>query len=235
MSTSAGARADDVRAGASPYTGWAGFNYDTGLPRERVKEVLLHCAANDIRAVCNTNISPGLLDLLYEEVDREIPLKGRRWVVGHVNVLSPRDIERIVRMGLVVTPHTNRVHLQGGSRHLAGEAAAGAPAREHAAARSARRRRQGRARHRQCAGLAVLAGLAIDRPPRPRHQCSAIAPEQALTRAEALRCATHNGAYLTFDEDKKGSLEPGKLADLAVLSADPLTVEEIDIRDISRA
>ncbi len=50
-----------------------------------------------------------------------------------------------------------------------------------------------------------------------------VAPRQAITRAEALRCATENGAYLTFDEDKKGTLEPGKLADLAVLSADPLT------------
>jgi predicted amidohydrolase YtcJ len=60
-----------------------------------------------------------------------------------------------------------------------------------------------------------------------------IAPEQALSRAQALRCATENGAYLTFDEGKKGSLEAGKLADLAVLSADPLTVEEEKLRDIS--
>src|SRR5215467_215687 len=60
-----------------------------------------------------------------------------------------------------------------------------------------------------------------------------VAPEQALTRAEALRCATINNAYLTFDEGKKGSLEPGKLADLAVLSTDPLSVEEIGIRDVT--
>ena len=60
-----------------------------------------------------------------------------------------------------------------------------------------------------------------------------VAPEQALTRAEALRCATINNAYLTFDEGKKGSLEAGKLADLAVLSADPLSVEEIDMRDVT--
>ena len=33
---------------------------------------------------------------IYEEVDKQIPLKGRRWVVSHVNVISPRDIERIV-------------------------------------------------------------------------------------------------------------------------------------------
>src|SRR4030095_1741632 len=57
--------------------------------------------------------------------------------------------------------------------------------------------------------------------------------EKGSTRAEALRCATVNGAYLTFDEDKKGSLEPGKLADLAVLSDDPLTVAEPGLRDIT--
>ena len=60
-----------------------------------------------------------------------------------------------------------------------------------------------------------------------------MAPDQAITRAEALRCATINGAYLSFDEDKKGSLEPGKLADLAVLSGNPLTVEEERIADIT--
>ena len=66
------------------------------------------------------------------------------------------------------------------------------------------------------------------------HQAARRARE-ALSRAEALRCATANGAYLTFDEDKKGSLETGKFADLAVLSADPLTAEESSIADITLA
>jgi predicted amidohydrolase YtcJ len=60
-----------------------------------------------------------------------------------------------------------------------------------------------------------------------------IAPKQALTRMEALRCATADGAYLTFDEDKKGSLQAGRFADLVVLSADPLTVAEPEIANIS--
>jgi predicted amidohydrolase YtcJ len=60
-----------------------------------------------------------------------------------------------------------------------------------------------------------------------------VAPEQAISRAEALRCATVDCAYVTFDEGKKGSLEPGKLADLAVLSADPLSVDEAGLRDIT--
>ena len=58
-----------------------------------------------------------------------------------------------------------------------------------------------------------------------------IGASQALDRREALRCVTANGAYLTFDEDKKGTLEPGKFADLSVLSADPLTVDETKIAD----
>jgi len=60
-----------------------------------------------------------------------------------------------------------------------------------------------------------------------------VAPDQALTRMEALRCATIETAHLTFEENIKGSLEPGKLADLIVLSDDPLTCPENDIKDIT--
>jgi predicted amidohydrolase YtcJ len=221
---------DDVRASASPYTGWAGFNYDTGQPRERVKEVLLHCAENDIRAVSNSNISPDLIDLL-AEIDREVPLKGRRWVVGHVNILTPRDIERIVRMGLVVTPHTNsNIYKEGHTWQ----------------AKLPQERWRENTPLRDLIDAGVEVGLVTDNVPvslfwpiwesvarLSRIANTRIAPEQAITRQEALRCATMGGAYLTFDEDEKGSLEPGKLADLAVLSADPLVVAEPDLRDIS--
>jgi predicted amidohydrolase YtcJ len=47
-------------------------------------------------------------------------------------------------------------------------------------------------------------------------------PEQDITREQAIRLYTINNAFLTFEEDKKGSLEPGKLADLIVLDRDIL-------------
>jgi predicted amidohydrolase YtcJ len=60
-----------------------------------------------------------------------------------------------------------------------------------------------------------------------------IAPDQALTREQALRCATIEAAHLTFEEDIKGSLEPGKLADLAILSDDPLNCPDNTLKDIT--
>ena len=56
-------------------------------------------------------------------------------------------------------------------------------------------------------------------------------PEQAMTREEALRSYTVAAAYAAFEEDVKGSLAPGKLADVVVLSRDVLTVPEEEILD----
>ena len=53
--------------------------------------------------------------------------------------------------------------------------------------------------------------------------------EQCLSREQALQAYTINGAYAAFEEDIKGSLTPGKLADITVLSRDILTVPEEEI------
>lgn len=50
--------------------------------------------------------------------------------------------------------------------------------------------------------------------------------DQRMTRMEALEAATIHAAYAAFEEDLKGSLAPGKLADVTVLSQDILTVPE---------
>lgn len=214
-------------AAAGSYTGWAGFHYTSGLPRAQLKEVLVRCAANDIRVVMN---GPPVLDL-YDEVDREVPLQGKRWVIAHINDFSPKDIERIVRMGLVLTTHTNNYLFKGLHVHA---------------------KRLPPDRHREIVPLrslidaGVKVSLATDNVPISNFLPIAhtilrtsyvtkqrIAPEQALTRMQALRCATADGAYLTFDEQKRGTLQVGKYADLALLSADPLTVDENRIADIT--
>ncbi|QDT29380.1 N-substituted formamide deformylase precursor [Gimesia panareensis] len=57
-------------------------------------------------------------------------------------------------------------------------------------------------------------------------------PHQKLSREEALRCMTSDAAYISFEEDKKGALEPGKLADLVVLDRDYLKCPEEEIKQI---
>ena len=59
-----------------------------------------------------------------------------------------------------------------------------------------------------------------------------ISPEESITVMEAIRIFTINAAYAGFEEDIKGSIEPGKLADLAVLHEDILSIDPDKIKDI---
>jgi predicted amidohydrolase YtcJ len=61
---------------------------------------------------------------------------------------------------------------------------------------------------------------------------SVIMPSEAITREEALKMYTINNAYASFEESIKGSIEPGKLADFAILTDDILTCPVDRIRDI---
>ena len=216
-----------VRARAMPYTGWAGFSYDAALPREQLKSVLLAAARADIRIL---SMGVGLLDL-YEDVNRVVPIRDRRWVIEHIGILSAEEIGRIRDLGVVLTTHTNRHLYKEGSLF---RAQVGSDAEDTIV--PLRRLKE--------AGVHVA--LATDNVPPSlflpiwqavarvdRSTSRVIAPEQCLSRADALRAATLEGAYVTFEEDQKGSIEPGKLADLAVLSDDPMTCLEDRIRDIT--
>ncbi|MGH7276456.1 MAG: amidohydrolase, partial [Candidatus Rokuibacteriota bacterium] len=216
-----------LRARAMPYTGWAGFAYDAALPREQLRAVLIEAARRDIRVL---SMGKDLLDL-YEEVDRAVPIRDRRWVIAHISTLTADEIARMRDLGVVVTTHTNRYLSKEGEilRSRAGADAENTivPLRSLTAA-------------------GVHVALATDNVPpslfhpvwqavarEDRYSTRVIAPAQKLSREEALRAATIEGAYLSFEEDAKGSLEPGKLADFVVLSDDPLTCDEARIKDIT--
>lgn len=215
-----------VRARANPYTGWAGFHFDAGLPRAALKALLVEAAHLGIRV---SGIVPPMLDL-FAEVDREAPIGDQRWILGHINVLSEDDVARIRDLGLIVTTHTNRYIYKEG--HLLKD-------------RLGKSREDDIVPLRRLLDAGVHVSFATDNVPislwHPVWQAVArkslytgesIAPAQRLTREEALRCATAEGAWLSFEEGEKGSIEEGKLADFAVLSDDPLACPEEALRDI---
>ncbi len=62
--------------------------------------------------------------------------------------------------------------------------------------------------------------------------CNHSVPEQSLTVYEALRMCTYNGYYTTFDEQERGSLETGKIADMVILSDNPYKMEVQHLNDL---
>lgn len=58
-------------------------------------------------------------------------------------------------------------------------------------------------------------------------------PEQKISIEDAIKCYTINSAYASFEENIKGSIEEGKLADMVVLSDDILTITPVKIKDTS--
>jgi predicted amidohydrolase YtcJ len=66
----------------------------------------------------------------------------------------------------------------------------------------------------------------------PEEGSEVLNADEGLSVLQAIRVYTYNGAYCAFEEHEKGSLEPGKLADLVVLSEDILSIPTTSIRDI---
>src|SRR5712671_1291416 len=209
-----------LRGTTSPYTGWAGFSYKAALPEDVMVEMMIEAARHHIRV---GSFTPNILDL-YERVNRAVPIVDRRWIIEHIGVYGPEEIARIRDLGLVLTSYTGRYIWQDGAML----------ARQLGPAGASRI-----APLRALCEAGVHVALSTDNVPpslfdsihhavarRPRGATAAVGPDQCLTREEALACASREGAYLTFEEDAKGTLEVGKLADVAVLDQDLLTVPE---------
>ncbi len=62
--------------------------------------------------------------------------------------------------------------------------------------------------------------------------CNHSAPEESLTIQEALRMCTYNGAWTAFDENERGSLEAGKLADMVVLNRNPYAMPREELNQL---
>ena len=168
---------------------------------------------------------------LYESVFKANPDKtGLRWRIEHAQHLSEADIPRFGKLGVIAA-------MQG--IHCTSDA-------PFVIARIGEKRAsEGAYAWRKLVDSGAVVGNGTDTPvedvdpiasfyatvTRRTKDGSTFFPEERLTRMEALRTYTINNAYAAFQENEKGSLVEGKLADITVLSKDILSVPDSDIKD----
>ena len=156
-------------------------------------------------------------------IERLIP--EPRWRIEHAQVLSPRDIPRFAQLGIIASMQPSHAI---GDLYFAPARLAGAYAWQSLL--------------QSGAVLAAGSDAPVERGEPMIEFYAAVARrsldgfangdwhlEQRMTRAQALRALTLNAAFATFQEKERGSIEPGKLADFTVLSADIMQIPEAEI------
>ena len=166
---------------------------------------------------------------IYESVFREHPeKKNLRWRVEHAQHIDPADIPRFGKLGVIAAMQA--IHCTSDAPYVLLRL-------------GPQRAESGAYVWQSLMKSGAIVGNGTDTPvedvspianyyaavSRRTKDGSVFYPAQRMSREEALRSYTWNNAYAAFQEDSRGSLAPGKLADITVLSKDILTVPEDQI------
>jgi len=177
----------------------------------------------------NGDVAIGMVLNAYERAAKLVPGTDRRPKITHCTNVSPELVARIKALGVVPALFTSYAYYNADKFHFYG-----AEMMEHLMAY----------RTLLDAGVPVCAGS--DFPPGPFAPLMGLqgmvtrkgwngeiwGPSQKITVMEGLKVLTTNGAYASFEEDLKGTLSVGKLADMVLLDGDPTTIDPEKIKDI---
>jgi predicted amidohydrolase YtcJ len=157
----------------------------------------------------------------YEKALKAQPTPDPRWRIEHCTLVSPTLVARIKQLGVIPTPFSTYVYHHSDKWADYGE-----------------ERLQWMFAHKSFLDAGVPVTGASDYIPGPFEPMMAFMSmvtrkgrdgkvwggSQRITVEQAIRCYTMHGAFASFEEHAKGSITPGKLADLVVLGEDPTTV-----------
>lgn len=166
---------------------------------------------------------------LYERLQKEHPRKDPRFRIEHCTVLNKDLISRMKKLNVIANPFSTYVYFHGEKMKEYGKE---------------RLERMFPVRSFLDAGVMVT--QTSDYPPGPYEPMMALqssvtrtdmkgnvwGPSQKISVEEAIKVGTINGAYASYEENVKGSLQRGKLADLVVLDKDPTKVDPFSIINI---
>jgi predicted amidohydrolase YtcJ len=168
------------------------------------------------------------LDIFEEAFKANPDRKDLRWRVEHAQHLNPADIPRFGKLGVIAS--MQGIHCTSDAPYV--------PARL-----GNKRAEEGAYVWQKLMKSGALVTNGTDAPvedvdpiagyyatvSRKLKDGSVFYPDQRMSRMEALKSYTVNTAYAAFEENTKGSLKPGKYADIVVLSKDILTIPEDEI------
>ncbi|MCH8016781.1 MAG: amidohydrolase [Acidobacteria bacterium] len=209
---------------------------DFKLPREDVKRVIkaVHRSGWRLYIHVGRGESYDLAIEGLEEAYAEFPREDVRHVITHARFPTDENLEVLKRYGVMVEPQTGRIWGMSDD-YEEQNADPDRPAYGPTPLRTYLDH-----------GIRVMTGSDSGRVPtgvplftifeavnRVRRSGKVINPEERITVEEAIRAVTITPAYSTFEENLKGSIEPGKLADLVVLGRDILSVPPLEIKDIA--
>ncbi|HEV2802263.1 MAG TPA: amidohydrolase [Pyrinomonadaceae bacterium] len=200
---------------------------------EELKGVVRHLVENRwpfrLHATYDETITRALN--VYEEVNREIPLEGLHWFFDHCETISDHNIERVRTLGGGIAVQ-NRMAFQG----------------EHFVNRYGKEQATRTPPVKRMLEMGVPVGAGTDATRVSSYNPfvalywlvtgntvggTNLYPEHnRLDRAEALRLYTVGSSWFSDEEGKKGSIAPGQLADLAVLTADYFSIPEEEIKSL---
>lgn len=182
-------------------------DHPTAEQLERFYRILLWAAQNRMTVTMHwpNDASADALLSVYERVNAELPIKDLRWSIAHLTGASPEHLRRMKAMNVGWTIQRPEAAAVANGKELGVTMGAGTDAHRVASYNP----------------FTTLRWLLVDS---KQNGAAPRGPEQTPTREDALRDYTIGSAWFSFDENTRGSLEPGKLADLAVLSKDYMTV-----------
>lgn len=188
-----------------------------------------HAAGWQLATHANGDLAIDRILGVYEQIQKELPKKDPRFRIEHCTLLTDALIQRMRALRVIPAPFSCYIYFHGDVMHFYGQA---------------------RTQHMFPMRSFLDAGLrptdASDYTASPSDPMMWLQSQltrtdmkgnvwganQRITLQEAIRCGTLNGAYAAFEEDLKGSIQPGQLADLVVLSQDPFKADPSELLKI---
>lgn len=209
---------------SAPYAGLGDFRGISRASRDALYEQArkAYLAGWQVGTHANGDVAIDTILGVYEQLQREAPRRDPRLRIEHCTLVTPQLLRRIKAAGVIPLPFAGYVFFHGEKMHFYGDERL-----EHMFAM----------RDFITAGIRAAPGSDYTASPaepmlwlrsevtRTDAGGHAWGANQRISVREAIYCSTVNGAYATFEENIKGTLEPGRLADLVVWDHDLTTID----------